>query len=227
MSNKRRAPAIKLKIHDIKDGKFVTDSDNSRVLQARTGDQIIRTRLMGEVSNKIIIETDESVILDLTDDTGTIKVKGGGSQWTNQIFMEMKGLKEGVTIDVIGLVRTTKNGEDPYIECELCIPISDPARKVLRELEISKYYLQKGLETEAIEELETAIKGQKDLSKTDDHKDKIVGLLKDPDYLDQGCSFEEIKKILELSTSELEKALRDLQADGEIFEPRPGTFKYV
>lgn len=226
MSNRRRAPAIKLKIHDLKEGKFITTSENSRVFQARTGDQVIRARLMGEVSNKIIIETDESVILDLIDDTGTIKVKGGGNQWTNQIFMELKGLKEGTTIDVIGLVRETET-EDLYIECELCIPISDPARKVLRELEISKYYLRKGLETEAIEELETAIKGQKDLSQTDVHKDKIIALLKDSDYRKQGCSFEEIKKLLELSTNELEKALRDLQADGEVFEPRPGTFKYV
>ena len=138
----------------------------------------------------------------------------------------MKGFGEGSTVDVIGLIRESSDGK-VYINCELCILVQDDAMKVLRDLEISKYYREKGMTAEATESIETAMKKQAKLSESDEIKDHILDLLKKAENLEEGCSFDIIKKKLGLTTKELEPELRALQSEGDIFEPIPGTFKYV
>ena len=224
--SRRRATAIKLRVCDLINGEFTTQQDGSKVLHVKTDDLVRRARILGEVTDKVDIESDETIILDINDKTGTIKVKGGGSEWTQNIYADMKDLKEGMEVDIAGLVKESSDGA-PYIQCELCILIVDPAVKVLRELEISKYLAKKGLQSDATENLETAIKGEAKLSESDEIKDQILALLKDPEKKDSGCTFDEIKRTLGLSTRDLEPELRALQSDGDIFEPVPGTFKYV
>jgi len=223
-SNKRRSTAIKLKIGDLISGEFSTKEDGTKVLHVKTEDFIRRTRIMGEITGKSVIESDESVILDIADTTGTIKVKGGGSEWSGQIYLDIKDLKEGTLVDVVGLVRETADG-NVYLDCEMCRPVTDKSLPVLRELEISKYYKRKGVDSSA--SLETAIKGQAKLAESDEIKDNILDLLKTSENLKEGCSFDDIKRALGLTTKELEPELRALQSDGDIFEPIPGTFKFV
>jgi len=223
---RRRAPAIKLRIVDLNEGEFVTNQDGSKLLHVKTDDILRRARIMGEIKKKSIIESDETVILEVGDQTGTIKVKGGGGEFSGQIFLDMKDLKEGTVVDIVGLIRDTAEGK-PYIECELCIPIKNQSLEVLRELEISKYYQRKGLNSKATEIIATAAKGQTKLNQSDEIKNHILELLKKPESLKSGLTFEEIKRALSLTTKELEPELRSLQNDGDIFEPIPGTFKFV
>ncbi|HUT80879.1 MAG TPA: hypothetical protein VMZ29_06730 [Candidatus Bathyarchaeia archaeon] len=225
-SSKRRAPAIKLKIGDLIDGEFTTESDGTKVLHVKTDDFVRRTRIMGEITSKNVIESDESVIFDVTDKTGSIKVKGGGSEWSAAIFDEMKDLKEGAIVDVVGLIREASDGKI-YLDCELCLPINENSKQVLRELEISKYYKRKGLDSKVTEGINSAIKGQAKLQESDEIKDQILALLKNPENIEEGCSFDDIKRALGLTTKELEPELRALQSDGDIFEPLPGVFKFV
>ncbi|NHJ84244.1 MAG: hypothetical protein FK734_02205 [Asgard group archaeon] len=225
-NSRRRAPAIKLNIGDLTSGELVTEQDGSKVLHVKTDDIIRRARILGTITNKVDIETDESVIIDVEDGTGSIKVRGGGSEWAGQIYLEMKDLKEGMTVDVVGLIRESSDGSI-YINCEMCLIVTDTAVKVLRELEISKYYERKGLKMEATKTIEHAIKDQVKLVASDEIKDQIVELLKQDDNIEEGLTFDEIKRALGLTTKELEPELRELQNDGDIFEPIPGTFKYV
>jgi len=223
---RRRATAIKLRIVDLISGEFSTQQDGSEPLHVKTDDLVRRARVLGEITDKVEIESDETIILDVNDKTGVIKVKGGGSEWTQNIYADMKELKIGMEVDVAGLVKESSDGS-PYIQCELCVPIVDPAIRVLRELEISKYYSRKGMKAEATEGIESAIKGQVKLSESDEIKNQIIEMLKDPEKLDEGCTFDEIKNSLGLSTRDLEPELRALQSDGDIFEPIPGKFKWV
>ena len=153
-------------------------------------------------------------------------MKGGGSNWSSDLYLELKELKEGILVDIVGLVREGVEGQI-YLDVELCLPIKDQSITLLRDLEITKYYTRKGLTNQASEGLATAKKEQETLSRSDEIKDQILALLKQEEYLEEGCSFDEIKRLLNLTTKELEPELRSLQSDGEIFEPIPGTFKYV
>ncbi len=225
-TSRRRAAAIKIKIGDLLAGEFVTNQDGSKTLHVKTDDHLRRARILGEITSKKVIDSDEIVIFDVGDTTGTIKVKGGGSQWSGQVFLDMKDLKEGMLVDIVGLIRESADSE-VYLDCELCIPVTDQAVKVLRELEISKYYNRKGLGSEATAGIESAIKDQVKLVESDEIKDQILDLLRKPENLEEGCSFDDIKRALGLTTKELEPELRALQNDGDIFEPIPGTFKYV
>jgi len=225
-TSRRRAVAIKMKIKDLTDGEFISEQDGSKALHVKTDEIILRARIMGEITSKVDIESDESILIDVADETGTIRVKGGGSEWAGQIYLDMKGLAEGMTVDIVGLIRESSDGK-AYINCELCIPVQDSAMKVLRDLEISKYYRKKGMEVEATESIEAAMKVQAKLSESDEVKNHILDLLKKPDNLKDGCTFDKIKEELGLSTKDLEPELRALQNDGDIFEPFPGTFKYV
>lgn len=225
-SSKRRAPAIKLKIKDITEGEFETSQDGSKLLHVKTDDLVRRVRIMGEITSKTVLESDESIILEVDDTSGSIKVKGGGSEWAGQIFLVMKDLKEGSIVDIVGLIREAADGK-AYIDCELCLPVIDDAVKVLRELEISKYYKRKGLDSKATDGIESAIKDQAKIVESEETKDQIIALLKKDENVEEGCSFDEIKRALGITTKELEPELRVLQHDGVIFEPMPGTFKYV
>lgn len=226
MSGRRRAVALKMKIKDIIEGEFTTEQDGSKALHVKTDDIVRRARIMGEITSKVDIESDESILLDVADETGTVRVKGGGTEWSGQVYLDMKGLVEGSTVDVVGLIRESSDGK-VYINCELCVPVHDKAMKVLRDLEISKYYRKKGLVVEATESIETAMKKQAKLSESDEIKDQILEVLKKKENLEDGCTFNTIKKELGLATKELEPELRALQSEGDIFEPIPGTFKYV
>ena len=158
-SSRRRAPAIKLKIKDITEGEFETIQDGSKVLHVKTDDLVRRARIMGKITGKTVIESDESIILEVEDTSGSLKVKGGGSEWAGQVFLAMRDLKEGSFVDIVGLIREAADGK-AYIDCELCLPVIDDAVKVLRELEISKYYKRKGLDSKATDGIESAIKDQ-------------------------------------------------------------------
>ncbi len=226
MSGRRRAVALKMKIKDIVEGEFTTEQDGSKALHVKTNDIVRRARIMGKITSKVDIESDESILIDVEDETGTVKVKGGGNEWAGQVYLEMKGLVEGSTVDIVGLIREASDGK-VYISCELCALVQDEALKVLRDLEISRYYRKKGLTAEATESIETAMKKQAKLSESDEIKDHILTLLKKKENLEDGCTFDSIKKELGLSTKELEPELRSLQSEGDIFEPLPGTFKYV
>ncbi len=226
MSGRRRAVALKMKIKDIVEGEFTTEQDGSKALHVKTDDIVRRARIMGKITSKVDIESDESILIDVADETGTVKVKGGGTEWAGQVYLDMKGLVEGSTVDVVGLVRESSDGK-AYISCELCVLVQDEALKVLRDLEISKYYRKKGMTAEATESIETAMKKQVKLSESDEIKDHILALLKKKENLEDGCTFDNIKSELGLSTKELEPELRSLQSEGDIFEPLPGTFKYV
>ncbi|MHA1154768.1 MAG: hypothetical protein ACTSQK_01560 [Candidatus Heimdallarchaeota archaeon] len=226
MSGRRRAVALKMKIKDIVEGEFTTEQDGSKALHVKTNDIVRRARIMGKITSKVDIESDESILIDVEDETGTVRVKGGGTEWAGQVYLDMKGLAEGSTVDVVGLIRESSDGK-VYINCELCFPVHDEAMKVLRDLEISKYYRTKGMTAEASESIETAMKKQAKLSESDEIKDHILDLLKKKENLEDGCTFDSIKGELGLSTKELEPELRSLQNEGDIFEPIPGTFKYV
>jgi len=225
-SSTRRAPAIKLKIKDIIQGEFEVMQDGSKVLHVKTDDLVRRVRIMGEITSKTVIESDESVIFEIDDTTGSINVKGGGTQWSGQAFLDMKDLKEGTVVDIVGLLGEAADGK-AYINCEMCLPVIDDALKVLRELEISKYYKRKGLDSQATDGIQSAIKDQVKLVESDEIKTQILELLKKDEHIEEGCTFEEIKRALGLTTKELEPELRALQNDGDIFEPMPGTFKFV
>ncbi len=225
-SSSRRAPAIKLKIKDIIEGEFEVLQDGSKVLHVKTDDLARRVRIMGEITSKTVIESDESVIFEIDDTTGSINVKGGGTQWSSQVFLDMKDLKEGTVVDIVGLLGEAADGK-AYINSEMCLPIVDDALKVLRELEISKYYKRKGLEDKATDSIQSAIKDQVKLVESDEIKTQILELLKRDEHIEEGCTFEEIKRALGLTSKELEHELRALQNDGDIFEPMPGTFKFV
>ena len=225
-SSRRRAPAIKLKIKDITEGEFETIQDGSKVLHVKTDDLVRRVRIMGKITSKTVLESDESIILEVEDTSGSLKVKGGGSEWAGQVFLAMRDLKEGSFVDIVGLIREAADGK-AYIDCELCLQVIDDAVKVLRELEISKYYKRKGLDSKATDGIESAIKDQVKLTESDKIKTQILELLRKAEHLEEGCTFDEIKRSLGLTTKELEPELRDLQNDGDIFEPMPGTFKYV
>lgn len=225
-STRRRAPAIKVKIKDLLEGELETQQDGTKALHIRTNDIIRRARIIGEIVNKAVIEVEETVILDITDETGEIKIKGGGSDWAGPIFFELQELNEGTTVDVVGLIRETTDG-GVYLSCELCIPVKDNAMKVLRDLEVSKYYRRKGLEVQATESIATAFKEQAKLSESNQIKEQILDLLKKSENLEEGCSFDEIRRALGLTSRELEPELRALQSDGDIFEPIPGIFKFV
>ena len=200
---RRRATAIKLRIGDINNGELNTEQDGSKALHVRTDDIVKRVRVMGVITEKVVIESDETVLLDIEDNTGTIKVKGGGSEWTSDVYLKMNELKDNQMVDIIGLIREASDGK-PYIDCEICILVTDQSLKVLRDLEISKYYKKKGLDSEAINNIEKAIKGQVQLSQSDEIKDQILELLKKDENLEEGCSFDEIKRALALTTKELE-----------------------
>ncbi len=225
-SSKRRATAIKLKIKDITEGEFETIQDGSKVLHVKTDDLVRRVRIMGEITSKTDIESDESIILEIDDTTSSLKVKGGGSEWAGQVFLAMKDLKEGSTVDIVGLIREAADGK-AYIDCELCLPVIDDEVKVLRDLEISKYYKRKGLDSKATDGIESAIKDQAKIVESDETRNQIIALLKQDEHKEEGCSFDEIKRALGLTTKELETELRVLQHDGVVYEPMPGTFKYV
>ncbi|NCN51568.1 hypothetical protein GW931_00995 [archaeon] len=203
----KRNIAYKLRIGNILLGKPIFDNDKFIYLELGSK-KISRTNVIGNIVDKYESEGDKKYLFFTLDDgSGQIKLKVFGEEDSEKF----KGITQGETVAVIGVVRNWNN--ETYIQPEI-ISAKDPKYLLVRKLELEK---QKSDTSKPVT----------DKKVVQAIKDKILGKIKEAES-DGGIDSEKIiLEFREVSTDTINEEIKKLLEEGIIFEPRPGRLRYL
>ena len=243
MIEKKRLTAIKSKIYDIINGKYVSEEESKYVLTNKA-QKIGRARILGTVVYKFISDDKKFYSITLDDGTDTIRAKIFDS-----LILEKINL--GDIVDLVGRIR--EYNEEIYILVENIWKIYDPNFEILRELEIQeqtkmiankkklvleykkqisdlqelKYVMKEfGInqeEVEAIIDSETIAEPEEEIG-TDDQKEKVLACITELDK-GEGCNYSELMEASGLQENVLDVVIEELLNEGACYEPKPGKIK--
>lgn len=239
----KRLTAKKVRICDIVRGRYFSGSRENLTpsfVITSFGQNVSRASLVATVTDKFLSEDQSYGSITIDDGTDAIRVK---------VFKEgvelIKDIEPGDLALVVGKMKEY-NGE-VYVNGEIVRKVNDPNVESLRKLEILSQLVEQKKILEEIkglsgkmpkDELKNYIRNKFGIDEQGlevmmeakveevDYKPKILQLI---ESLDKGEGVE-IGKIFELSDlaeNIIEKAINDLLASGELFEPKPNVFKKV
>ncbi len=202
----KRNIAYKQRVGDILLGKPIFDGEKFLYLELGNK-RISRTNIVGNIIDKYESEGEKNYIFFTLDDgSGQIKLKSFGED-----SEKLKGVKQGETVVVIGVVRNWKN--ETYIQPEI-ISERDPKYLLVRKLELDKEKKQNA----------KPITNRKEIVAI---RDKIMEKIKDSES-EGGVDTEKmIIEFKEISPDTITEEIKKLLEEGIIFEPRPGRLRYL
>ena len=213
---KKRETAHKLRIGELLRGNQIFDqtqnSDltqvtNPRLLHVELGDRkIIRLNVIANVIEKFESQGDTKfATITLDDGSGQLKARVFGED-----LHKFQGIVEGDTILLIGLARSFN--QELYILPEV-VRKQDPKYLLIRKLEIDK------------SSPNPLTKDQKKEIKA--YRDEIIDLIKSSEE-NQGIDKDKIiMKFSDAKPDIISQEIQKLLEDGIIYEPKPGTVRYL
>lgn len=203
----QRHTAYKLIIKDLVSNNYV--KREGEVDYVEVGElQVARTRILATIVNKMTYDN-KSGFLVLDDGTETIRAR----VWENN-FELIDNSVIGDLIDLIGRVR--QYNEETYIVPEI-IRKASPNFFVLRKLELGKKPSNKEESKES---------QNKDENKESPDKDEVYDVIKKLDK-GSGAVLKDIMAKVKLEKSDCLTLVRELMADGLVFEPKAGKYKVL
>lgn len=201
MDIQKRAPAVKVWIHDILNATHHPDEENTNTLILKDTRNIFRVNILAIVINKT---NDAIQTLDLEDGTGHIYAR---------IFENDKITPADVGDCILLIGRPREYQHTKYIAAEIIKKINDPLWITIRKLENPKTHYPSQEQT-----AETSI--QPPINDTQ----KILDLITAKDT-GSGAEYEEI--IHESHLPNAETIIKLLLENGDIFHVSPGKIKLL
>jgi hypothetical protein len=221
----KRQTAYKIRIGDLLNGNIVFDGERFSSLEVKNK-RISRINLVCNVIDKYSNPEKSFNSLTVDDGTGQIRLKAFSD---SAILLE--GLDIGDIIKIIGWIR--HYNDELYIAPEIAIRV-DPKWAYVRKLELIKEYGEFKEEfdskfsspTEAsqteVEAAEEIIEKEKVFDSVDSPKAVIIKKIKENTA---GIDIEKLILELKLPVDEINKSVKDLIAEGAIYESRPGFLR--
>jgi len=222
MASEKRQTAYRIRIGDMLNGNIVFDGDRFSSLEVKNR-KISRINMICNVIDKYSNPEKNFNALTVDDGTGQIRIKAFSDS-----AVLLAGLDIGDVIKVIGWAR--HYNDELYIAPEIAVRI-DPKWAYVRKLELVKEYgefkeefdskFQQAPEVAEAEQAEEIIEKEKiDLS--DSPKSIILKKIKENA---EGIDIERLIMDLKMPVDEINKSIKDLIAEGEIYEPRPAYLR--
>lgn len=206
---RKRETAYKLRIGDLLRGNQIFEQSenlNPRLQFIELGDKrIVRVNIIGNIVDKFESEGERKFAsITLDDGSGQIRARLFGEEISR--FQE---IVQGDTLIIIGLLRSFN--QELYILPEI-IKKTDPRYLLIRKLEIEKE-IPKQLTSKEKQEVKAL-------------RDEIIDLIKNSEER-EGIDKEEIVMKLKANPSIISQEIKRLLEEGIIYEPRPGTVRYL
>ena len=229
MVSEKRQTAYRIRIGDLLNGNIVFDGERFSSLEVKNK-RISRINLVCNVVDKYSNPEKSFNSLTVDDGTGQIRVKA----FSDSAIL-LQGLDIGDIIKVIGWIR--HYNDELYVAPEIAIRV-DPKWAYVRKLELVKEYGEfkeefdskfspsqaeaNGEQAQGQVDAEEIIEKEKVFDSADSPKAIIMKKIKEnPD----GMDVEKLILDLKISVDEINKSIKDLIAEGEIYESRPGYLR--
>ncbi|MEM2956294.1 MAG: OB-fold nucleic acid binding domain-containing protein [Candidatus Pacearchaeota archaeon] len=215
-----RQVAYKVRICDLLSGNIIFNGERFSSLEIKDK-KVSRVNIICNVIDKYTNPEKNFSSLTVDDGTGQVRIKA----FSDSISL-LDGLDIGDTIKVIGWLRFFN--DELYILPEIAIKI-DPKWGYVRKLELAKEYGEFKEETQKKpfeEEINEIIEKEKILDENiEPEKNAKSIILKKIKENPDGIDVEKLIMELNISIDEINDSLKDLIAEGEIYEPRPGHLR--
>ncbi len=227
----QRKPAFKVWISDLHSGELLQEPGEFGMhYLTLEGNNVSRVNLIGNVVDVFVSPEKNFSSVAVDDGSGTVNVRA-----FKEDSAMLEGLKIGDMVTVIGRVREYNN--DRYILPEIVKIISDPNWELVRKLELLKEHgLPKQQEFKQVVEVKAennlvaeSIGGNVVVEEvgnvTSSVRGKILSLIEKAD--ENGADHSFILSSLGLPEDEVNKLLKELLSEGEIYQNRPGKYKVI
>ena len=225
MVSEKRQTAYRIRIGDLLNGNIVFDGERFSSLEVKSR-KISRVNLVCNVVDKYSNPEKNFNSLTVDDGTGQIRLKAFSDS-----AVLLNGLDIGDTTKVIGWIR--HYNDELYVAPEIAIRV-DPKWAYVRRLELTKEYGEFkeefepkfSSENQAQEQGEEIITREKVLDTINTNQETPKALIhkkikENPD----GIDVEKLILDLQLPVDDINKTVKDLIAEGEVYEPRPGFLR--
>jgi len=240
---KERLPAIKIRVKDVVEGKFVYgEKENFKpsYIITRYGLKASRVNIVGTVTDKFVSEDGKYMSFYIDDGTGSIRVKFFGDLVEKFNDIEISDL-----VLVIGKVK--EYGGEVYVNGEIIRKIEDPnyetyrklelvktvsemkkwvkkikeSREKMSEKEFEKYIEEIGADKEVVDYVLKTFETEEK-----DYKEYVMKIIAELDE-GNGVEIEKIFESINLPENILETTITELLESGYVYEPSPGKYKVV
>jgi RPA family protein len=238
----KREPAVKVRIKDIVDGKFVPGEKESMrpsYLITPFGRKVSRVNVLATITDKFLNEDESYISFTLDDGTASIKAKA---------FKDVVGLAKNLEIGDIGIFigKIREWNEEIYLNIEIARKVDDPNYETYRKLELIKEILpykrmvlelknmrEKMSEEEFLKEAKRRLGLSEDIIsflieneriEEKDYKAEVLKVLKELDR-GEGVDVVSIFEIMKLPAQTLDSILTELMAEGKIEEVEAGKIR--
>jgi RPA family protein len=231
----KREPAIKVRIKDIVDGKFIPGEKESMkpsYLITPFGRKISRVNVLATITDKFLNEDESYISFTLDDGTASIKAKA-----FRDVVSLVKNLEVGDIGIFIGKIREWN--EEVYLNIEVARKIEDPNYETYRKLELIKEILpykrmilelksmrEKMSEEEFLKEAKKRLGLSEDVIsfliesekiEEKDYKAEVLKVLKELDR-GEGVDVAYLFEVMKLPAQTLDSILTELMSEGKIEE---------
>ena len=212
-----RQIAYKIRIGDVLNGNIVFDGEKFSSLEVKEK-KVSRVNVICNIVDKYENPEKNFNTITLDDGTGQIRVKAFSDS-----SILLKGLEIGDTVRIVGWLRYYN--DEIYILPEIAVRL-DPKWGYVRRLELIKEYgefkeepvAEKAEQVDEVEEIER----EKVLDLEESPKMIILKKIKENA---EGIDIERLIMELKFSVEEINETIKNLIAEGEIYEPRPGFLR--
>jgi len=213
-----RQIAYKIRLGDVLNGNIVFDGEKFSSLEVKEK-KVSRVNVICNIVDKYENPEKSYNTITLDDGTGQIRVKAFSDS-----SILLKGMEIGDTVRIVGWLRYYN--DELYILPEIAVRL-DPKWGYVRRLELIKEYGEfKEIEpvaekVEQVEEVEE-IEREKIMDMEEGPKMLILKKIKENA---EGIDIEKLIMELKFSVEEINGTIKNLIAEGEIYEPRPGHLR--
>jgi RPA family protein len=238
----KREPAVKVRIKDIVDGKFIPGEKETMkpsYLITPFGRKIYRVNVLATITNKFLNEDESYISFTLDDGTASIKAKA-----FRDVVSQVKNLEVGDIGIFIGKIKEWN--EEVYLNIEIARKIEDPNYETYRKLELIKEILpykrmilelksmrEKMSEEEFLKEAKKRFGLSEDIIsfliesekiEEKDYKAEVLKVLKELDR-GEGVDVVYLFEVMKLPAQTLDSILTELISEGKIEEIEAGKIK--
>lgn len=216
MAGYQRQTAYKVWIADLISGEYVRQAGEWEPNYVKVKNlQVSRVNLVASVIDKYVSDNGEYAYVEVDDSTGVIRVKA----WKEDVKL-LEDINVGNMILVIG--RTREVNSEICVLAEIVKKIENMEWADVRKKELKKIYGDVSRVEVLVADKKQSVE-EEIVDSTITDRQKVLSIIEKKDEIEFDALIEQSK----LNKEELDKIIKELLKEGEIYQPRAGILKIV
>lgn len=216
---RKRQTAYKFWIKDLSEAETDVNEEGFMYFKVK-GKNVVRVNVLATIIHKYVSESGNYVFVTIDDGSAQMRVKAWGED--TQI---LANYNVGDLVRLVG--KLGLNNNEIFIRAEALKVIENSDWELVRRLELLKEFGKPEPSEKVSEEKKESYVEEEVVSNntTNSIREKIISEVENAS--NEGVEEEELFNKINANKEDIEKAIKELLSEGEIFEPKPGYIKLI